>query len=196
MTMAAAVSYRLEVSAMLPYNTGTVRVTSPFGMRKLNGVSDNHKGVDLVGSDKTVVAVLPGKVLFSRIITDKNNRTSEWGNYVCIQSEDGTLSYYCHLASRAVRAGDRVAEGDVIGREGSTGKSTGSHLHFEVRRPDGVSVDPTMALGIPNRIGSHAVLTNAEKVCRKAGLELQTKAYLDRYKYADDLWRKLWEAMS
>jgi murein DD-endopeptidase MepM/ murein hydrolase activator NlpD len=180
---------------MMPYKTGTVRVTSPFGMRTIDGVPDNHKGIDLVGTDKTIVAVLPGKVLFSRQILDKNNRTWEWGNYVCIQSDDGTLSYYCHLASRAVRAGDRVKVGDIIGREGSTGKSTGSHLHFEVRRPDGVSVDPTMALGIPNRIGSHDVLTDADRVCRKAGLEAQTKAYLDRYKYAPDLWRKLWEAM-
>lgn len=179
----------------LPYKTGTVRVTSPFGMRTLDGVSDNHKGIDLVGTDKTIVAVLPGKVLFSRMITDKNNRTWEWGNYVCIQSDDGTLSYYCHLASRAVRAGDVVAVGAEIGREGSTGKSTGSHLHFEVRRPDGVSVDPTMCLGIPNRPGSHTVLTDAEKVCRKAGLEAQTMAYLNKYKYAADLWRKLWEAM-
>lgn len=190
----------------LPYKTGTVRVTSAFGTRTLNGVSDNHKGIDLVGTDKTVVAVLPGKVLFSRMITDKSNRTWEWGNYVCVQSEDGTLSYYCHLASRSVRAGDRVSVGDLIGVEGNTGsvspmpkspsdKTSGRHLHFEVRRPDGVSVDPTMALGIPNRIGSHEVISDAEKVCQKAGLEAQTKAYLDKYRFADDLWRKLWEAM-
>ena len=53
-----------------------------------------------------------------------------------------------------------------------------------------------MALGIPNRIGSHEVMSDAEKVCRKAGLEAQTKAYLDKYRFADDLWRKLWEAMT
>lgn len=179
----------------LPYRTGTVRVSSPYGMRTLSGVTAMHKGIDLVGSDKTVVTVLPGKVLYSRMITDKSNRTWEWGNYVCIRSDDGTLSYYCHLASRAVRAGDTVAVGDVIGREGSTGYSTGSHLHFEIRTPDGVSVDPTMALGIANKTGSHVILSDAEKVCQKAGLEAQTKAYLDRYKYAPDLWRKLWEAM-
>lgn len=179
----------------LPYKSGTVRVSSPYGMRTLSGVREMHKGIDLVGTDKTVVAVLPGKVLYSRKITDTANRTWEWGNYVCIRSDDGTLSYYCHLASRAVRAGDVVAVGAEIGREGSTGLSTGSHLHFEVRRPDGVSVDPTMVLGIANQIGSHSVLTDAEKVCRKAGLEEQTMAYLNKYKYAADLWRKLWAAM-
>lgn len=179
----------------LPYKSGTVRVTSAFGNRILGGKTEYHKGIDFVGSDKTVVAVLPGRVLFSRIITDTNNRTWEWGNYVCVQSDDGALSYYCHLSTRYVKAGDRVKVGDPIGLEGKTGKSTGSHLHFEVRRPDGVSVDPTMALGIPNRIGSHEVMTAAEKVCQKAGLEAQTKAYLDKYRFADDLWRKLWEAM-
>ena len=115
----------------LPYQ-GEVRVSSPFGWRTLFGKRVYHKGIDLVGTDKTVRAVVGGVVGQSIIITDPQNRTSEWGNYVRIDGEDGRIYYYCHLAKRLVDRGAKVAVGDAIGIEGSTGKSTGSHLHFEV----------------------------------------------------------------
>lgn len=136
----------------LPYK-GEVRVSSPFGWRTLFGKRVYHKGVDLVGTDKTVRAVVGGVVGQSIIITDPQNRTSEWGNYVRIDGEDGRLYYYCHLAKRLVDRGAKVAVGDAIGIEGSTGKSTGSHLHFEVRE-NGTSIDPAKILGIKNIIGT------------------------------------------
>ena len=136
----------------LPYK-GDVRVSSPFGWRMLYGKRVYHKGVDLVGTDKTVRAVVGGVVGQSTIITDPKNRTSEWGNYVRIDGEDGRLYYYCHLAKRLVSRGDNVSVGDAIGIEGSTGKSTGSHLHFEVRE-NGTSIDPTKILGIKNIVGT------------------------------------------
>lgn len=136
----------------LPYK-GEVRVSSTFGLRTLNGQRVYHKGVDLVGEDKTVRAVVGGVVGQSIIITDPKNRTSEWGNYVRIDGEDGRLYYYCHLAKRLVDRGAKVAVGDAIGIEGSTGKSTGSHLHFEVRE-NGTSIDPTKILGIKNTVGT------------------------------------------
>ena len=136
----------------LPYQ-GEVRVSSTFGLRTLNGQRVYHKGVDLVGEDKTVRAVVGGVVGQSIIITDPKNRTSEWGNYVRIDGEDGRLYYYCHLAKRLVGRGDKVSVGDEIGVEGSTGKSTGSHLHFEVRE-NGKSIDPTAILGIKNIVGA------------------------------------------
>ena len=136
----------------LPYQ-GEVRVSSPFGWRTLFGKRVYHKGVDLVGTDKTVRAVVGGVVGQSIIITDPKNRTSEWGNYVRIDGEDGRQYYYCHLAKRLVDRGAKVAVGDAIGIEGSTGKSTGSHLHFEVRE-NGSSIDPTKILGIKNTVGT------------------------------------------
>ena len=141
---------------MTPYCKGTVRVSSPFGMRTLGGKTAMHKGIDLIGTDKTIVAVEGGVVLFSRIL-DKStgNRTWEWGNYICIRTESGMLHYYCHLAGRLVKTGERVKKGQIIGTEGSTGYSTGSHLHFEVRDKTGISVDPAPTLGIANRTGSH-----------------------------------------
>ena len=136
----------------LPYQCD-VRVSSPFGWRTLFGKRVYHKGVDLVGTDKTVRAVFGGVVGQSTIITDPKNRTSEWGNYVRIDGEDGRLYYYCHLSKRIVSRGDKVSVGDVLGIEGSTGKSTGSHLHFEVRE-NGKSIDPTAILGIKNIVGT------------------------------------------
>lgn len=187
----------------LPYKTGTVRVTSPYGMRTLDGETAMHKGVDLVGSDKTIVAPCDGWIGWAGYANDKaqGGHTHEWGNYVRLETADGYKIYLCHMASVSVKAYTKVKAGDVLGREGSTGKSTGSHCHFEVRK-DGKSTDPTPFLGIANRVGSYPVQAVepgedfAEMVCKKAGLEAQTRAYLDKYKYAPDLWRKLWGAMS
>lgn len=188
---------------MLPYKTGTVQVTSPYGMRTLDGVTAMHKGVDLVGSDKTIVSPCDGKIGWAGEYNDKDRggHTWEWGNYIRIETESGYKIYLCHMATVAVKVGQAVKAGDVLGREGSTGKSTGSHCHFEVRY-SGKSMDPTPYLGIANRVGTYPATTAqdsedyADLVCNKAGLEAQTKAYLDKYKYAPDLWRKLWEAMS
>lgn len=136
----------------LPYK-GDVRVSSQFGWRTMNGERVYHKGIDLVGTEKTVRAVVGGVVGQSILITDPKNRTSEWGNYVRVDGEDGRLYYYCHLSKRLVDRGAKVAVGDAIGIEGSTGKSTGSHLHFEVRE-NGTSIDPTKILGIKNAVGT------------------------------------------
>ena len=170
----------------LPYQ-GKVRVSSPFGWRTLFGKRVYHKGIDLVGTDKTVRAVVGGVVGQSIIITDPKNRTSEWGNYVRIDGEDGLLYYYCHLAKRLVDRGAKVAVGDAIGIEGSTGKSTGSHLHFEVREK-GSPIDPTKILGIKNTVGTvretkTAVRTNYTvnglTICRADDFSIE---YFDRKK--------------
>lgn len=138
---------------ILPYQSGDVRVSSAFGWRTLGGVREYHKGIDLVGTDKTVTSVVSGTVGQSIMITDPSNRTSEWGNYVRVDGVDGRKYYYCHLAKRLVERGAKVAVGDAIGIEGSTGKSTGSHLHFEVRE-NGKSIDPTAIIGIKNTVGA------------------------------------------
>jgi hypothetical protein len=76
------------------------------------------------------------------MITDKSNKTWEWGNYIVIQGEDGLMYYLCHLAERRVSVGKKVKAGDEIGAEGSTGYSTGSHCHLEVRNTYGVKINP------------------------------------------------------
>lgn len=133
--------------------SGRFKLTSPFGWRTLNGVRENHLGIDVVGlGDKHVCAVAPGVVGASTIITDKNNRTWEWGNYVRVDGYDGRKYYYCHLSQRLVRVGQTVKAGDHLGIEGNTGKSYGSHCHFEVRE-NGVSINPAPFVGVQNAVG-------------------------------------------
>ncbi len=171
--------------------SGKYKVTSPFGMRTLNGVRDEHKGIDVVGvKDKHICAVVGGRVAASAIITDKSDRTWEWGNYVRVDGDDGRRYYYCHMSKRLVSVGRRVEAGEHLGIEGNTGYSFGSHCHFEVRDRAGNSVNPAPFLGIPNACGTYGTDWRAE-VQEKFGLSAGTLAYLDKYKYAADLYMKL-----
>lgn len=126
------------------------KMTSDFGPRILNGSSDNHKGIDFVGiNSKEITATVDGLIATSTIITDKNNLTWQWGNYARLDGDDGYKHYFCHMSKRLVNAGQRVKKGDIIGIEGNTGYSFGSHCHYEVRNKSGVSVDPkTVVKGI------------------------------------------------
>lgn len=140
--------------ARLPFD-GRMHITSAYGWRTdpFNGKREQHPGLDIVGEDYNIRATMGGTVVISQIVTDKSNVTSQWGNYVCVLGDDGNYIYYCHMAERRVRDGQRVSAGDILGIMGSTGYSTGDHLHFEVRSGTNVVLDPAAYLGIPNRIG-------------------------------------------
>lgn len=128
-------------------------IASPFGYRVDPITFESnvwHGGVDLVSDDTRIRAVVAGTVLQSRIVEDKNNRTWEWGNYVSVAGRDGKVTYYCHMETRAVEAGQYVQEGQLLGIEGSTGRSTGRHLHFELRDGAGNQLNPCAYIGIPN----------------------------------------------
>ncbi|MFA6948442.1 MAG: M23 family metallopeptidase, partial [Eubacteriales bacterium] len=161
-----------------------------------------------------VCSVSDGTVARSRIVTDKSDRTWEWGEYVAVRGDDGNTVYYCHLSSRAVAVGERVKMGAMIGREGATGRVTGRHLHFEVRDRHGAPSDAARYLEIANKTGTYAAAlpdksdsvpdgeTTSEQaddfaaaVCARCGLSAATRGYIDAYRYASDLWRKLWNAM-
>lgn len=146
----------------LPYKSGKVTLTSHFGWRTLNGQRDYHKGVDLSGTDKTLVAPCDGVIGSSTIITDKSNLTWQWGNYIRIDTADGLKIFMCHMAARKVKVGQKVKAGDAVGIEGDTGYSFGSHCHFEVRK-NGESVDPTPYLGIPNEWGQYDIKSAPKK---------------------------------
>ena len=138
---------------LLPYN-GEVFLTSKFGQRELNGVPDFHNGVDLVGMEsKILYAPCDGKVIQSRIVERKEDDTDdtwEWGNYIAINTDDGYTVYMCHMKERNVEVGDTVKLGDVVGVEGNTGYSFGSHCHFEIRKFN-VSLNPDQFLPIENK---------------------------------------------
>lgn len=116
------------------------RVYSKFGYRRRR----RHTGIDLplnVGDD--VYAMFPGKVRLSRYY-------AAYGNLVIIRHENGLETFYAHLSKRLVEVGDWVEAGDVIGLGGSTGRSTGAHLHLETRYR-GFAFDPQWIIDFDNR---------------------------------------------
>jgi murein DD-endopeptidase MepM/ murein hydrolase activator NlpD len=150
---------------------GKYKITSPYGNRILNGKPEFHKGVDLVGiDDKTVYAPCDGVIGTSTRVYV--GTTAEWGNYIRLDSADGKYSIFmCHLASRAVAKGQKVTKGQKLGVMGSTGKSTGAHTHFEVRKKGtSTAVNPSDVFGIPNKVGTY----NSEIVPETPQKELQT----------------------
>lgn len=112
-----------------------------------------HDGLDLVGIDsKEIHATVSGTVHYAGW-ENANNHAQGFGQYVCIRGTDGLFYYYGHLSQLKARTGQAVACTDVIGIEGSTGHSTGSHCHYEIRGAfyKGAKVyDVCSKSGIPN----------------------------------------------
>jgi murein DD-endopeptidase MepM/ murein hydrolase activator NlpD len=93
-----------------------------------------HTGLDLAGPmGAPVHAAADGVVLLATASVDQTGKLVGYGNYVVIAHPDGFVTVYGHLQSIAVKAGQVVHQGQIIGYEGSTGWSTGPHLHFEIR---------------------------------------------------------------
>lgn len=132
---------RMILEDSILYN-GKYTLTSDFGYRILGGKPNNHKGMDFVGlENKEIISPVDGIVKSSTIITDKSNLTWQWGNYIRIDSNDKKY-FFCHLSKRLVNVGQTIKRGQVIGVEGDTGYSYGSHLHFEIRDGENTSIDP------------------------------------------------------
>lgn len=107
------------------------RITSRYGPRKGRA----HQGIDLaLKTGDPIYATFDGKVRISKAAGD-------YGNLVVIRHNNGLETYYAHLSKREVEVGDWVVAGQQIGLGGSTGRSTGPHLHYEVRYK-GQSFDP------------------------------------------------------
>ena len=118
-------------------------VNSVFGLRKLaiEARARAHKGVDIAApKGTTVFTAAEGRVL--RTGYDAGG----YGNFIEVRHPNGLTTIYGHLSRIDVASGDVVAPNQRIGLVGSTGYSTGPHLHFEVRR-DGAQVNPTKVMG-------------------------------------------------
>ncbi|WP_236241260.1 LysM peptidoglycan-binding domain-containing M23 family metallopeptidase [Streptomyces sp. CC228A] len=110
-------------------------VTTPYRASGSMWSSGYHTGVDFAaGSGSTVKAVGPGTVVSA-------GWSGAYGNEVVIKHTDGNYSQYAHLSSLSVSAGQTVSGGQQIGLSGSTGNSTGPHLHFEIRTAPGYGSD-------------------------------------------------------
>jgi len=128
---------------------GYYRLSSQFGYRihPITGVAHSHTGIDIPASGGTpILAAKSGQVVTSAY-------HYSYGNYVVIDHGNGNSTLYAHMSSRAVSEGQMVTQGQVIGYVGTTGSSTGNHLHFEVRdnytRVDPESKFPSLNLTPP-----------------------------------------------
>lgn len=107
------------------------KITSEFGQREVTNpvMSADHKGIDISAKEGTKIkSAIDGQV-------EEADKNSDYGNYVKIKNGD-VLTVYAHCKKLKVSKGDKVKKGDVIATVGSTGKSTGPHLHFEIRLSD------------------------------------------------------------
>jgi murein DD-endopeptidase MepM/ murein hydrolase activator NlpD len=122
----------------LRYPLEHLRITSSYGSRvhPITGRVTVHYGVDYGAPTGTVVhAVAEGEVTVSGF----DNLS---GNKIAIRHRDGTTSWYMHLSARGVGVGAKVSPGQAIGRVGSTGRSTGPHLHYGFRNAQGQWINP------------------------------------------------------
>lgn len=119
------------------------RINSAFGLRKLTieAKARAHKGVDIAAPKGTgVYTTAEGRVVRAGF------QAGGYGNFIEVKHPNGMSSVYGHLSRIDVHSGQEVAPGERIGLVGSTGYSTGPHLHFEVRR-NGGQVNPAKVVG-------------------------------------------------
>ncbi len=111
---------------MKPINGGVI--SSRFGAR--DGRRSSHKGIDVACQTGTSVLAADGGVC------EASEYRSDYGYLIIIDHRNGYKTYYAHLSELAVSAGEKLKKGQLIGKTGNTGISTGPHLHFEVRKND------------------------------------------------------------
>ena len=151
-----------EGRAEVLYNYGRFGWTRNYGKTW-------HGGIDIVGLDSDKIRMpyydgkkITGTVTRARIVTNRADKTWEWGWYVCVQLDAGqtpdtvNFLYFCHCAKLLVSVGQKISSGDALGIMGNTGNAAGGyeHCHFEVRATaTGTGVDPTAYAGISNAVG-------------------------------------------
>jgi murein DD-endopeptidase MepM/ murein hydrolase activator NlpD len=141
---------RKTVPTTMPVTGGYYSSNYGYRLDPINGRSEFHTGVDIVaGIGTKVMAAAGGVVSYSGTMP-------EYGNVVDVDHDNGLTSRYAHLSKRLVKAGDVVMKGQLIALVGNTGRTTGPHLHFEVREK-GIPLNPNKFLAI----GKREVLLNA-----------------------------------
>lgn len=120
-------AFFLDTAMRSPLPEGIL--TSSYGMRisPITGVEQFHGGVDLAAPIGTPVSACRGGTV------ESTGSDRIYGNYIVLKHENGTQSLYAHLSKILVKKGIRVERGNEIGLVGTTGLSTGPHLHFEIR---------------------------------------------------------------
>ncbi|HEY3347816.1 MAG TPA: M23 family metallopeptidase, partial [Nitrospirota bacterium] len=122
------------------------RVSSGFGLRKdpFTGALRNHGGLDIAAPEGSEIkSAAPGTVVFA-------GPRGGFGNLVVVDHGGGVKTYYGHNSKNLVKEGDTISRGEAVALVGHTGRATGPHVHFEVRK-DGQRVNPSFALSSPNK---------------------------------------------
>jgi len=133
--------------------------SSNYGYRvdPINGKSSFHTGVDLIAPYGTTVVAAAGGVVSTVAYVP------EYGNIVDIDHDNGLTSRYAHLSRSLVRVGDVVMKGQKVALVGNSGRTTGPHLHFEVREK-GIPLNPNKFLSL----GKNDFLIRASQVAQPA----------------------------
>lgn len=136
-----------------PYN-GKFKVTQPY--------SASHTGLDLVGIDEKFVRCTESGTVIHAGWENPDNHSQGFGLFVAIKGDNNLIYYFGHLSeiNPTLKQGVRVVISEAIGVEGSTGKSTGSHCHYEVRREfkyadASNTINVSLVSGIPNALGEY-----------------------------------------
>jgi len=117
-----------ELPNTLPLPAAKYYISSSFGLRKdpMNNRRAFHKGVDLAGWHKTEIFAPADAVVL------RAGRNGGYGNFIELEHKNGLVTRFGHLNKIKVKKGQHIAKHDVIGLMGSTGRSTSTHLHYEV----------------------------------------------------------------
>lgn len=135
--------------------TGKFKVTCEYKRKnteKLKWSAGWHTGIDMLCDNEKIYSSCDGEVI--RTGYDKS-----YGNFIVIKNNiDGKYHWFCHLSKINVAKGTKVTRTFIIGMMGSTGNSTGKHLHFEIRNESNKyadTLDPASYMGIPNKVGEY-----------------------------------------
>jgi murein DD-endopeptidase MepM/ murein hydrolase activator NlpD len=124
---------------------GTLEVSSEFGIRSnpfSGGGYEVHEGIDFVGAQGDIIAATGDGVV------TKAGPNGGYGNSVTIDHSYGYETLYAHMSEVRVKVGDRVKRGQIIGHVGSTGRSSGPHLHYSLYK-EGKAINPRSLLKLP-----------------------------------------------
>ncbi len=145
--MAESKKYTYEGGKMLWPAPSWTRISDVFGYRSVHpitGLPAFHGGIDIAAPyGSNILAAAGGKVVVV-------SYSSGSGNYIVVDHGGGIMTMYAHASKIVAKVGNTVKRGQVIALVGSTGASTGNHLHFEVR-VDNTKVDPLIYLDVPNK---------------------------------------------
>jgi murein DD-endopeptidase MepM/ murein hydrolase activator NlpD len=147
---------RKTIPTTMPVNAGYYSSNYGYRLDPITGRSTFHTGVDIIAAPGTDVMAAAGGVVAT------SAQVAEYGNIVEVDHDNGLTSRYAHLSKSLVRVGDVVMKGQVIAKVGSSGRTTGPHLHFEVREK-GIPLNPNKFLSL----GKNDVLLNVSNSSKR-----------------------------